>query len=227
MNPNTNIHPDLVLEAIQSTSRHPVKKRNLALFHEVCMERHELGSKDFSLKSIGEATECRGGLKAKALWNAQSADYRKLIDAWQAYVGPPAPKLKEATRAAGSFEFMQNIADPATRIIVEKLLRERDSLRAELNIMKAATTLTIDRRPSSMSPPPVSTSANCTVEANLHLNQLENEALEHAISRELWEQEGWFEEKLGRVVAPVQGSNRVRTIFKPGFVPAVKKLLRS
>jgi hypothetical protein len=44
-------------------------------------------------------------------------------------------------------------------------------------------------------------------------------ALSHAISNELMEQEGWVIEKSGRIV------NRLgRTIFKAGFVTAIRRL---
>lgn len=222
------IHPDQVLEAILAISVHPTKKRNLALIHQICRDRHKLGVKDFSLKSVGEASEAQGGIKTKALWNAQSADYRKLIEAWQAYVGPMEPNLPESARVAENHKLIQNIPDPASRIIVEQLFRERNSLRAELNILKTQTTVTIDRRPTPSVGKHSHTNSDNTVEVTvgLELNQLELEALLHAISKELWEQEGWTEGNHGRVVIPVIGTDRVRTIFKPGFVPAIKKALQ-
>lgn len=230
MHTSTTTHPDQVLEAILAVSIHPSKKRNLALIHQICLDRYKLGVKDFSLKSVGEASAAHGGIKSKALWNAQSADYRKLIEAWQAYVGPMEPSLRETTRVADNHRLTQNIPDPATRIIVEKLVRERNSLRAELNILKAQTTVTIDRRPSVPSAKESHVAENgTTVEVTVGpvLNQLEREALAHAISLELWNQEGWVEENHGRVAQPVKGTDRSRTIFKPGFVSAVRKVLSS
>ena len=82
----SSVHPDAVRDAILATASHPTKRRNLELIHTVCRERNELGNKDYSLKAVGEVVEARGGLKVKALWNPQSADYRKLIDAWQEHV---------------------------------------------------------------------------------------------------------------------------------------------
>lgn len=229
MNHSTTNHPDQVLEAILAVSVHPAKKRNLALIHQICRERYKLGLKDFSLKSIGEASEAQGGIKTKALWNAQSADYRKLIEAWQAYVGPKEPNLRETARTADNNRLIQNIPDPATRIIVEQLLRERNSLRAELNILKSEAVVTIDRRPRpSAGIHSQNSDGSTTVEVTVGvgLNQLELEALQHAISKDLWDQEGWAEGSHGRVVLPVVGTDRVRTIFKPGFVSAVRKALQ-
>ncbi len=228
MHSETNVHPDEVLEAILTLTVHPIKKRNLALIHQICCDRSKVANNDFSLKSIGELIESQGGLKAKSLWNVQSSDYRKLIEAWQAYVGPKKPDLRETRRTSDDLRLSQNIPDPATRIIVEKLVKERNSLRAELNILKAQSTLIIDRRASGSvleSRPDKEAGITVQVLKPAELNQLETEALAHAISRELWDQEGWVEKKLGRIVMPIDHTTQFRTIFKPGFVSAIKKLL--
>jgi hypothetical protein len=41
---------------------------------------------------------------------------------------------------------------------------------------------------------------------------------------ELWSAEGWKEEKNGRVVKEL-GEGRTRTVLKPGFASAVRKVL--
>lgn len=226
MNLTTDIHPDVVLEALLSGTFHPVKRRNLELIHQVCRERQSLGSRDFTLGSIGEFVENRGGPKAKTLWNPQSADYRKLVDAWEAFAG--GPKLKEAKKVAEGDTLTRTITDPAARIVVEKLIRERNSLRAECNILKAQTNLVIDKRPV---PSPAATagvtsdgSMTLEVQTGPALNALEREALQHAVSPETWRAEGWQEDKNGRVLKDL-GEGRTRTVFKPGFVSAVRKLL--
>jgi NAD-specific glutamate dehydrogenase len=225
MNHITNVHPDIVREAILSVASHPAKRRNLELIHEVCNEREKAGNKDFSLKAVGEAVEARGGIKVKALWNSQSSDYRKLIDAWQAYAG--GPKLRELSKANPLDILTKNIADPATRIVVEKLISERNALRAEVNILKSQITLVIDRRPQRVESASAETadgSMTLEITKGPKLNVLEREAVEHAISLEFWRGEGWQEEKNGRVVKDL-GEGRTRTIFKPGFVSAIRKIL--
>lgn len=227
MNNTTDIHPDAVVEASLAVKLHPVKRRNLELIHLVCKERHNMGSTDFSLKSVGEVVEGRGGLKAKALWNEQSADYRKLIEAWQAFAGG-GPKLREVAKSAPQETLMRTITDPATRIIVEKLIRERNALKAEVNILKSQTTLTIDRRPqtiSSASHKIPGSNMTLEVQTGPMLNSVEREALEYALSPEFWEGEGWVEEKHGRVIKKLDSTGRSRTIFKPGFATAIRKIL--
>ena len=225
MNETTNIHPDVVKEALLSTASHPTKRKNLDLIHEVCREREVQGNKDFSLKAIAETVEARGGFKVKSLWNQQSADYRKLIEAWQAFAG--APKLRAIAKAGFTDALTRSITDPATRIIVEKLVRERNSLRTEVNILKSQTKIVIDRRPTTRPKAlPVTSDGSMTLEVSNgpSFNTLELEALEHSISAALWHAEGWREEKNGRVVKEL-GEGRSRTIFKPGFVSAVRKML--
>lgn len=226
MNKTTSVHPDLIRDAILATAAHPTKRRNVELIHEVCRERETLGSQDFSLKVIGEAVEARGGPKVKALWNSQSADYRKLIEGWQAYAG--GPKLRELAKASTVDVVTQNIPDPATRIVVEKLIKERNALRAEVNILKAQTKFVIDKRPQVAAPSATIANGTMTLEVSSgpKLNALEREAIEHAISPEFWRIEGWVSEKNGRVVKDL-GQGRTRTVLKPGFVNAMQKILDS
>lgn len=225
MTPNSPIHPDTVREAIAATAVHPAKRRNLDLIHQVCQERQKTGSKDFSLRSIGEAVEARGGLTAKALSNPQSLDYRHLIEAWRTYSGSGAQKMAAEDDSAD--RLTRNIGDAATRIVVMQLMRERDKLRGEVNILKSQTKLVIDKRPTS--PPtevPLTPDGTMTLQvpAVPALNALERESLAHAVSSELFRAEGWSEEKNGRVVRDL-GGGRTRTVFKPGFTTAVRKLL--
>lgn len=224
MNNTTSVHPDIVRDSILATAAHPTKRRNIELIHEVCREREKLGNQDFALKVIGETVEARGGPKIKSLWNSQSADYRKLIEAWQAYAGRPI--LREAAKASTVDVITRNIPDPATRIVVEKLIKERNALRSEVNILKAQTNLVVDRRPHTAAPSSATAEGVMTLEisSGLKLNTLEREAIEHAISPEFWRLEGWMSEKNGRVVKDL-GQGRTRTVLKPGFVSAMQKVL--
>jgi hypothetical protein len=224
MNKTTRIHPDTILDVMLSTAAHPTKRRNLSLIHEVCREREKLDSQDFSLRAVGESAEARGGPKVKALWNPQSADYRKLIETWQAYAG--APVLREVAKSSTVDVITQNIPDPATRIVVEKLMKERNTLRSEVNILKAQTKFVIDKRPQIATPTASTANGEMTLEiaSGPKLNTLEREAIEHAVSPEFWRIEGWVSEKNGRVVKDL-GEGRTRTVFKPGFVNALRKIL--
>jgi len=225
MNPDAPAHPDAVFEALLTTCRHATKRKNLTLIHALCRARASAGGTDFSLKSIAAVVEEQGGPTAKVLWNSTSADYRKLVEAWEQFAG--GPQRRELTKPSSAGHLVRAISDPATRIVVEQILRERNMLRAEVNLLKSQANITIDRRPRA-APRRAEFTSDGTMAVEVvtghALNQLEREALEHSVSKELWLQEGWKEEKNGRVVRDL-GQERTRTIFKPGFAAAVRKIL--
>jgi hypothetical protein len=98
-----------------------------------------------------------------------------------------------------------------------------------VNLLKAQTQVVIDRRPTvsaKTAPRAADGTMSLEIQTGPTLNALEREAFEHAVSPELWRAEGWKEEKNGRVVKDL-GEGRTRTIFKPGFVVAVRKVLRN
>jgi hypothetical protein len=46
-----------------------------------------------------------------------------------------------------SHEYLMRIEDPAIRSIMQAIIAERDKLKAQLNVLKANTQVTVDRRP--------------------------------------------------------------------------------
>ena len=158
--------------------------QNLNKVHEICRRQHA-GAKDFSRANIGRICEAEGVLKGRALYNAASADYVSLIASWAAFVGvdgKPRPSVKPAL---ASQEFLLRIEDPAIRSIMQATTVERDKLRAQLNMLKANTVVTVDRRPLGAEVVP--TAAGQTVAVltmDVQLTDSEREALEQAISPE-------------------------------------------
>ena len=140
----TDIHPDAVLESLLVKGGRSHRKANLAKMHELCRKQHEAGARDFSLPAIGRLAEAEGIMKGRALYNIQSADYKALIEAWAAYAGPPAPK---PPKTLASHDYLMRIEDPAIRSIMQAIIAERDKLKAQLNVLKANTQVTVDRRP--------------------------------------------------------------------------------
>src|SRR5213079_3067306 len=120
------------------------RRANLVKMHEVCRKQHEVGSRDFSIPVIGRLAEAASIMKGRALYNAQSADYRLLIEAWAAYAGPPPIK---PSKMLASYEYLMRIEDPAIRSIMQTAITERDKLKAQLNLLKANTQVIVDRRP--------------------------------------------------------------------------------
>lgn len=218
MNGRTDIHPDAVLEALIAKGGRSNRRANLAKMHEICRKQHETGSRDFSLPAIGRLAEADDIMKGRALYNAQSIDYRVLIEAWSAYSGPPTPKRP---KTLASHEYLMRIEDPAIRSIMQTVITERDKLKAQLNILKANTHVTVDRRPQGAliaAAPGVQQTAVLALSAQL--TPSERDALQKAISSNYLDDRGLREGSHGEIV-----NERGRTVFEVGFTRAIRKVL--
>jgi len=204
------IHPDVLLADLISKGGRPVKLRNLQAIHELCRAQYEAGSRDFSIATIGKLCERDGLLTARGLYNAPLADYRALIGGWAAYAGPPIPK---PVKQLASEDYLSRIDDPAIRAIVQGVIAERNKLKAQLNTLKANTTIVVDRRPM----PAAGVQGLSPV-----FTDSERKALAKAVSAEFLESQGWREVDFGEVV-----NAKGRTVFDPGFASAVRKLVTS
>lgn len=204
-------HPDVVLRRLLDSKPRPQKIRNLQSLHEICSASYEMGERDFSVAAIGKLCEKHGLLKARGLYNAPLADYRILIAAWAAYAGPIVPRQK--TQSATE-DYVNRIDDPAVRMLVQKVITERNKLKAQLNTLRAATTLVIDRRPIE------TRTAKGHFEAANGLTDSERKALSKTLSPAFLAEQGWTEIEFGEIV-----SSRGRTLFDPGFATGLRKLL--
>lgn len=217
MNGKTEIHPDAVLEALLAKGGRSNRRASLAKLHELCRRQHEAGSRDFSLPAIGRLAEADGIMKGRALYNAPSADYRALIEGWAAYAGPPAPK---PPKNLASHDYLMRIEDPAIRSIMQAIIAERDKLKAQLNVLKANTQVTVDRRPLGATITAAPGAQPVTVLAMAaKLTPSEREALQKAVSAEYLEERGLREGSHGEIV-----NERGRTVFEVGFARAIRKM---
>jgi len=213
-----DIHPDSVLESLLAKGGRSQRQGNLTKLHEICRKQHEQGSRDFSIPVIGRLCEAQGVLKSRALYNAPSVDYRTLIKVWAAYAGPSTPK---APKKLASHDFLMRIEDVAVRSLVQSAIAERDRLKGQLNILKAHTRVTVDRRPlgatvvSQASGEPVA-----ILNITARLTQSEQEALEKAVSQQFLESQGWREGSHGEII-----NDKGRTIFEIGYARAIRKVL--
>ena len=218
MNGATDIHPDAVLESLLAKGGRSNRRANLAKMHELCRTQHEAGSRDFSLPGIGRLAEAEGIMKGRALYNAQSADYKALIEAWAAYAGPPAPK---PPKTLASHEYLMRIEDPAIRSIMQAIIAERDKLKAQLNVLKANTQVTVDRRPLGAAITAAPEAQPVTVLAMAaQFTPSEREALRKAVSADYLDERGLREGSHGEIV-----NERGRTVFEVGFARAIRKVL--
>jgi hypothetical protein len=218
MNGMTEIHPDAVLESLLNKGGRSNRRANLAKMHELCRKRHEAGQRDFSLPIIGRLAEVEGIMKGRALYNAPSADYRTLIEAWATYAGPPAPK---PPKNLASHEYLMRIEDPAIRSIMQAIIGERDKLKAQLNVLKANSLVTVDRRPLGAAIAAAPGSQPVAVLAfSAQLTPSEREALQKAVSAEYLEERGLHEGSHGEIL-----TSNARTVFEVGFARAIRKVL--
>lgn len=218
MSDTTDLHPDVVLDALLAKGGRSNRRANLAKMHSICRKRHEGGSRDFTLPTIGRLAEAEGILKGRVLYNAPSADYRTLIAAWGAYAGPPIPK---PPRVLASHDYLMRIEDPAIRSIMQAIVAERDKLKAQINTLKAHAQVVVDRRPLGVSviatpdTPPVA-----VLSVTAQLTPTEREALQKAVSAHYLEQRGLREGSHGEIL-----NDRGRTLFEVGFARALRKVL--
>lgn len=218
MTQTSTVHPDAVLSALLDKGGRSQRLQNLRAIHEICRKQHQAGSRDFSTAAMGKLCEAAGVLKGRALYNAQSSDYRALIEAWAVYAGPALPK---APKVLASHEYLLRIEDPAIRSLMQAVIVERDKLKAQLNTLKANTKVVVDRRPlggqvvsaSGILPQIVMTSAAT-------LTDSERQALQQAVSGDFLESKGWREAAHGEIV-----TDKGRTVFDPGFATAIRKVL--
>lgn len=218
MNGMTEIHPHVVLESLLGKGGRSNRRANLSKMYELCRKQHEVGNRDFSLSAIGRLAEAEGIIKGRALYNAPSEDYRTLIEAWAAYIGPSVPK---PPKTLASYEYLMRIEDPAIRSIMQAIISERDKLKAQLNVLKANTQITVDRRPLGATISAVPGAQPVAVVAlSAQLTPSEREALQKAVSADYLEDRGLHEGSHGEIL-----NERGRTVFEVGFARAIRTVL--
>lgn len=218
----STIHPDEVLKSLKEGAR-PQKQRNLYIIHQVCAELHRLGSRDFSLATVGRMSEERGGMSQRAIYNKTSAEFKGLIEAWTVFSEVPQKKSEAKAQPAPLAEndLLRKIGDPALRALFGGIIAERNRLRAEINLLKANTNVVIDKRvlPGYVDVTPQGQIVQ-VLEGTAGLAESEKIALAKAIAPEFLRQEGWAEGENGEI-----SNNRGRKLFDVGFANAIRKVL--
>lgn len=202
------------MEALLAKGGRSNRRASLAKMHELYRRQHEGGSRDFSLSAIGRLAEAEGIMKGRALYNAPSADYRKLIEAWAAYAGPPAPK---PPKMLASHFYLMRIEGPA---IMQAIIAERDKLKAQLNVLKANTQVNVDRRPLGVAITAAGGQPVTVLALSAQRTPTEHEALLKAVSADYLEERGLREGSHGEII-----NKQGRTVFDVGFARAIRKAL--
>ena len=216
MSSTTDVHPEAVLAALLAKGSRAQVQRTLHGIHDICRKQFEAGSKDFSLSTIGRLCQELGLFNGRILYNASSRDYKELIQAWAAYVGPP---IAPPPKSLASHQYLMKIQDPAIRSIMQATIAERDKLRAQINQLKSNSLATIDLRPSGVTMANNPTGPMAILEIGSQLTQAEREAIQRAISPIFLEEQGWTEGDRGEI------RNGKRVIFPPGFATALRRIL--
>ena len=210
--------PEELLETLKAKSNSR-KQRSLDVVYAVCQEQAKADSRDFSIATIGRLSAERSGPSPQTIRNKGGIDFRELITTWAKHADGATkkpPKLQES----GLYSILEKIEDSAVRSIVGTILAKNTKLQGEVNLLKRQAEIVIDRRTIPFVPAPNDADHQATLQN--HLTSSEQAALQHAVSDELMEQEGWSIESSGRIV-----NSLGRTIFKAGFATAIKKTLGS
>lgn len=208
------ISPSGLLAQLVERKSRPERLRNLAILNKICEAQHA-GTRDFRLPVIGRFFEAAGGLKARALNNKASEDYRALISAWRES-SPPMAVISRQSEIVGNSIFAR-IDDLALRTLMQSVWAERNRLRNELNQLKSTTKLLVDRRPVSIG---ASGGVSSAVPTTLVLTATERAALEAAVSSAHLESQGWTEGENGEI------RKGARLVFDLGYTRSIRKILK-
>ena len=218
MNSTTVVSPNALLDALLAKGGRSQRLENLKKMHELCRQQYAAGERDFTLPNIGRLAEDMGIMKGRALYNAPSADYRTLIEAWAVYAGPVSLK---PPKPLASNEYLNRIQDPALRSYMQLVIVERDKLKAQLNILKGQSSVTIDRRPTIDASMEAREQPSAVVYSLATLlTESEREALQKAADPNFLASMGLQEGSHGEIL-----NDRGRVIFEVGFTRAIKKIL--
>jgi hypothetical protein len=218
------VHPDEVFRSLVERCSRRDKKDNLARLHEICRleySSHASGSRDLSLASIGRAAEIAGLFKARAIYNRQSQDYRSIVESWAGYSGPKVAKVtKPDNLEKDRYAFLDKIADPAVRVLCRTAIAERDRLKNELQLVKSNAEVVIDMRPLGAKVARGATNV-ALVEVAAQLTDSERSALVQAINPVAIADRRWRIGDVGDIL-----DEHGRFVFFPGFVTAIRKVLK-
>lgn len=200
-------------------------KNSLDKLNTLLESRFKKGLKDYSIASIGRASEESGGIGTVSIRNKSGEHYRLLIDAWAAKANttmkkPVAPHSRK-NEIPSDMELLKHLDDPALRAVFGQIIAEKKKLKAENRILKQNTDVIIDNRPNKALQ---TQNVNNVVEVKPSLKRVlldsEIEALKDAIDKSKTTQRGWIITENGAVK-----NEYGRPLFKVGFVNAIKKVL--
>lgn len=218
------IDTDAILDELKSNKSQRTMK-SLDKLNNLLESRFKKGLKDYSIASIGRASEESGGIGTVSIRNKSGEHYRLLIDAWATKANttmkkPPVPHSRQ-NEVPTDMELLKRLDDPALRAVFGQIIAEKNKLKAENRILKQNTEVIIDNRPNQVM---YSQNTAHDVEIisslkNILLNS-EIEALRDAIDEAKIAKQGWITMESGAIKDRYE-----RPIFKVGFIIAIQKVL--
>lgn len=183
------------------------------------MEQQARGSVDFSIATIGRLSEAAGGPTERTIRNKDGADYQALMHAWASQANGVTRKPPSKKEPSAMENILDMIDNPSARALVGVMIAENRKLKGENTLLKSQMQVSIDMRPNTQLTGANSKGIVQVLPAFNDLSPIEIEALEHAISDTLMEEQGWTQDEHGRI------KKGEHTIFKIGFVNAIRKVL--
>lgn len=218
------IDTDALLEDLK-TNKSQRTKNSLDKLSILLESRFKEGFKDYSIASIGRASEEAGNIGTVSIRNKSGEHYRLLIDAWATKANttmkkPPVPHSRK-NDIPSDMDLLKRIGDPALRAVFGQIIAEKNKLKAENRILKQNTEVIVDMRPNQVvHTEQVKQGVQVLPSLSGLLLNAEIEALEKAIDEDDIVKKGWTVSNHGAIK-----DEYGRPLFNVGFVPAIKKVL--
>ena len=218
------IDTNMLLEGLKENKSQRTRN-SLDKLNSLLESRFKRGLKDYSIASIGRASQETSGIGTVSIRNKSGEHYRLLIDAWAAKAKttmkkPPVPHSRKNDMPL-EMDLLKRLDDPALRAVFGQIIAEKNKLKAENRILKRDTEIIIDNRPNKIICTPTTVHG---IEATSSLKNVlldsEIEALKDSIDEEKIAKLGWEVTESGAIK-----NEHKRPLFKVGFVIAIQKVI--
>lgn len=218
------IDTDILLEGLKENKSQRTRN-SLDKLNSLLESRFKKGLKDYSIASIGRASQETSGIGTVSIRNKSGEHYRLLIDAWAAKAKttmkkPPIPHSRK-NDIPSEMDLLKRLDDPALRAVFGQIIAEKNKLKAENRILKKNTEVIIDSRPNQIICTPTTVHGVEVVSSlkNILLDS-EIEALKDSIDEAKIAKLGWEVSESGAIK-----NEHKRPLFKVGFVIAIQKII--
>lgn len=200
-------------------------KNSLDKLNALLEARFNEGKQDYSIASIGLASQADGGVGVVSIRNKSGEHFRCLINAWACKAQttmkkPPVPNSRK-NETPSDLELLKRLDDPAMRAVFGQIIAENKKLKAENRILKQNTEVKVDMRPNRIvQVEKVLQQVEVLPSLDGILVSSEIDALKDAINENNILNRGWIVSRLGAVK-----DENSRPLFKPGFISAIQKVL--